>query len=666
MKQLAYIASLLILLCSCSKDLEDALGTKVPDGTPIEIMAAAEFPELNIGADSRAFVDQPTADELRNRLKVNILVFDAAGVMLQYIQPKDIAITDIDVANQTVHFKVSNIYSSTQKRRLHFVVTSANLLTLEGGTYISSMANEKTVMPALMSSGDTDVYWGLNEVEKIEAGMAALQVKAIRNFVKVTVNVNLTNPSATNSFTLQGYTVVNRPSKGTVAPYIHDKQTFASFFKTTGTTTTKQSYDDILAQGYIGVNPAGADANMTYTTADEVAEELKNTNPCYLYERSQSKTATVNGATVTYVIVKGVHNGQPYYYKIDLGHNVDGDFQFYDLLRNFEYAITITECGGPGAATLEEAMKGVAHNNLAASTVTRDLFSINYKGDKIEVNSTRIIFTEQTTDHEFKFRYTVGTGNTEGFVASKLQIYDMSNAQKHYNMEDISTWDSSNYLTGEVAKSTRITDDGSGWYTLHITTHDLPTGGRSRRQTLRVYYSGGETNLSRTIELILCDPWKLENVTTPAVPTTVSGSTCNITFTLPDGLSNTQFPLVLTFESDKQNIYALTGSPMTFAVGKSGFKGATTDNVILYEWSISYTDYNAKNEVTGEYTKRTLTAKFLMNTAATEDQTYPTTGIDNQTNGTREDNNNSSNFCIRIANKGMKCIEPHYVNITRN
>jgi len=657
MKQLAYIASLLILLCSCSEDLEDTVGTKVPDGTPIEIMAAAEFPELNIGADSRAFVDQPTADELRNRLKVNILVFDAAGVMLQYIQPKDIAITDIDVANQTVHLKVSNIYSSSQKRRLHFVVTSADLLTLEGGAYISSMANEKTVMPALMTSNDTDVYWGLNEVVEIKAGMS-LEVKAIRNFVKLRVE------NGASGFTMDGYTVVNRPSKGTVAPYNYEDQTFASFL---ASDNTLQSYDEIIAQGYHGVNPAGADANMSCTTAAEVEAELSLT-PCYFYERSQSTTATVGGATMTYVIVKGVHNGQTYYYKIDLGHNVEGDFKFYDLLRNFEYTITITEVGGPGAATLEEAMKGVAHNNLSASTVTRDLFSINYQGDKIEVSSTRIIFTEQTTDYELKFRYTVGKSNSEGFIASKLQIYDMSSdAQTHYNMGDFSTWDSGN-LTGEVAKSTSIKSDENGWYTLHINTHDLPADGRRRQQMLRIYYSGGETNLSRTVELILCEPWKLENVSNSLVPTAVSGSDCEITFTLPSDLASTQFPLILTFESDKQNIYAEQGSDMTVAVGKSDFKGATTDNVIKYELSIPYADYNAQDK-DGKYIKRTITAKFLMNTAVEEDQDYDTSGIDSNTTVTttnkREANNGESQFCIRIANKGMKCIEPHYVNITR-
>ncbi len=648
MKHLAYIASLL-LLCSCSDDLQpDEVGTEKPDGTPIEIAAAAEFPDMNFGADSRAFTDQPTEDDLRNKLKVNILMFDAAGVMLQYIPPEDITITDVDAANHTVHFKVKNIFSSTQPRRLHFVVTSADLLALEGGEYISAMANETTVMPALMSSGDTDVYWGLNEPSEITP-TTSIQMKVIRNFVKLSVECTA---EAAQSFTLEGYTVVNRPSKGTVAPYIYKNKTFASFLNPDG---TPQDYNGIIGQDYIGVNPAGADENMTCTEVADVEAAL-TTNPCYFYERSQSKTATVNGAKVTYVIVKGRYNGATYYYKIDLGKNEHGDFKFFDLLRNFQYTITITKVEGPGATTLEDAMKGVAHNNISASTVTRDLFSINYKGDKIEVSSTRLIFTEKTTDHKLSFRYTLP--DNASIKSDSLKIYDMSSAeQTHYNMKMSSTWAEGN-LTGEVVKSTGISGpDSKGWYTLKITTNDLPADGRRRQQTLRIYYSDGETNLSRTVELILCKPWELGSVTT-----TKSGSACDIKFTLPSDLVSTQFPLVLTFESDKQNIYALKGTDLTVAVGKSGFKGATTDNVILYELNIPYATYNTTKE---------FTAQFLMNTTSEQDKEYSTAGIDAQANGDRTGNNNTTNFCIRIANKGdlkhggLKYIKPHYVNITR-
>ncbi len=646
-------------LCSCSDDIQpDTSGFVVPDGTPVEIVAAAEFPEMNFGSSSRAMGDQPTANELLNSLKVNLLVFDDAGIMLQFISPTDISIERIDEAAQKVYFRVSNIYSSSQPRRLHFVVSSApDIRELEGGELITAMANETTVMPALMSEGDTDVYWGLSELLNITNDMT-LEMRVIRNFVKLSVR-----NSDTGDFKMTGYTVVNRPGKGTIAPYIYKDHIFASFLSPDN--ATLKSYDEIIAQGYHGVNPTGSEASMTHTTLAEVQASLAeserklavpgNDSPYFFYERSQSDMATGGSSTaVTYIIVKGELKGTVYYYKIDIGHNVDGDFKFFDLLRNFHYTVDVTEVGGPGATTLEDAMKGVAHNNISASVVTRDLFSISYHREIIEVSDTRVIFTEQTANYKLRFRYTVPAGLDYTFDSANLKIYDMSSEENtHYNMSTMGNI----ALGGEVIESASLSQGTDGWYVLNITTNNIPTDASRKEQTLRVYYSGGTTNLSRTITLMLRKPWLLTDVTS-TVPTTGRNSEFSVKFTVPPGLVSSQFPLILTLESDKQNMYAQKGTDLHVAVGKSGFKGATTDSIMLYEWNIPWSQYDAENGK--EYT-----ATFLTNTTSAEDKSYITSGIDAATNGKRETNNNSYKFCIRIANKGQKYIEPYYVNITR-
>jgi len=670
MKHLAYITSLLLLLlCSCSDDIHpDALHSDVPDGTPIEIVAATKFPEMNFGPNSRAMGDQPTADELLNSLKVNIMVFDAAGVMLQFIPPSDISIERIAQATNTVYFRVRNIYSSSQPRRLHFVVTSApDIREIEGGEFISVMANETTVMPALMSEGNTDVYWGLSEQPQITDDMT-LEMKVIRNFVKMSVE----SSEDTNKFKLLGYTVVNRPSKGTIAPYIYKDHMFASFLSPDN--TTLKSYDEIVAQGYHGVNPAGAEASMTHTTLIEAqaslaeSEQLISANkksPYYFYERSQSETASAGGTAMTYLIVKGSYNGKTYYYKIDIGHNKSGKFEFYDLLRNFHYTINITEVGGPGAETLEAAMAGVAHNNISASVVTRDLFAISYHNELIVVSDTRVIFTEQTANYKLRFRYTVPEDAEYQFAPAQLKVYDLNDETKEYDMsglEDGRTKDVD--LSGEVVASATLSKDTDGWYALYITTKNIPPDARRWEQNLRVYYSGGTVNLGRTVTLMLRQPWHLTDVTNTQPTANAETDEANyfaVNFSLPSGLVSSQFPLTLTFESDKQNIYAKKGTDLHVAVGNSGFKGATTDNIILYEWNMPWSQYrHADSTEGGQYT-----AYFLTNTTSKEDENYPTTGIDGASNGNRTTNNGTTTFCIRIANKGQKYIEPYYVNVTR-
>lgn len=666
MKYLSYILSLLLftLLCACNDDLlpDDQL-PDLPEGTPVDMLIGADFPEINSGADTRAMGEQPTKEDLLNNLKINLFVFDGSGVMLQFIEPENISIVNIDENTGHVLFRVHNIYSSTMPRRLHFVVTSAlDLRELDGGEYIEAMASETTVMPALLTSGNTDAYWGMSvQNGGIEENMT-LNVKLIRNFVKVSV----TSSALAATFKMLGYTVVNRPNRGAIAPYIYSDHSFASFLSADDALL---SYDDVISQGYYGVNPAGSETDMICTTLDEVEASLTDSErrlaagegdtPYYFYERSQSNiTAMGSGVAVTYVIVVGEYNGKRYYYKIDIGHDSEGKFKFYDLLRNFCYSINITEVGGAGSATLQEAMNGAAHNNISASVVTRDLFSIGYNNEIIVVSATNVIFTEKTVDYQLRFRYTVPNGNIN---PAKLKIYDLNNESVEYSMEGVTTTAGKTVdLDGEVVQNASLSLGAEGWYTLKVTTKDIPTDSRRLEQNLRIYYSDG-AGLGRTVTLMLRRPWYLSGVT-HTNPASDRGKEFSLTFNIPSGMSSSQFPLILTFESDKQNIYAVNGTELSVSVDKSGFNGGTTDNVMLYEWRMEWEDYTKNNaEGGGAYT-----AKFKTNTTSAEDLNYNTSGIDAATNGSRSDNNNTSNFCIRIANKGRKYIEPQYVNFTRN
>ena len=74
------------------------------------------------------------------------------------------------------------------------------------------------------------------------------------------------------------------------------------------------------------------------------------------------------------MIVKAHYNGGngaegDYYYKLDIVQFMSDTYQTvtYNLLRNFEYKITINGVKSAGYATAEEAMNAAASNNLAAS-----------------------------------------------------------------------------------------------------------------------------------------------------------------------------------------------------------------------------------------------------------------------------------------------------------
>lgn len=656
---------LLLALTACDGDSITPPSPSVTEGTPITVVTKAFFPDMAKGsAPSRALGEAPTMTELLNELNVNLFVFDPSGVMLQFIGPEDISVLRIDEATHTVHFKVSNIYSSSQPRRLHFVITSApDLHTVPGGEYITAMAGETTTMPALIVGDNTDAYWGILEVPGITDNMS-VHVKLIRNFVKLTVK-STAEPS---QFKILGYTVVNRPSAGTVAPYIYRDHLFASFLDPDNVLL---DYEEIISQGYHGVNPAGTDRNMTHTEPEEVQASLDESvrrlaageadTPYYFYERTQSgMTSAGSDVRVTYTIVYGEYRGKRSYYKIDIGYDKDGNFAFYDLLRNFQYEINITEVGGDGAPTLIDAMLGAANNNLSASVVTRDLFAIGYEGERIEVSATRVVFTEKTTDYKFRFRYTTPKG--EVFDATKLRIFDLGNPGTEFDVSGVTATNSKTIsLPGDVIENARLTLGADNWYNFEITTKNIPSDSRRYEQNIRFYYRGGTAGLGRSVTFMLRRPWEFTNISA-TTPGSAVKSPLSISFNVPSGLSSALFPLILIFESDKQNIYAKNGSALTVATGRSDFRGATTDTVIKYEWRLEWADYcdEAGNE------GGTYTAEFMMNTTAADDRTCNTDGIDAANNGTRSTNNGTESFCVRIANKGQKYLEPIYVNVSRN
>lgn len=690
---IAFAVAFLFAACSDEIQVNPGATSSVPDGTPIEISSAIDLPEMNFGNPSRVLQENIESTYLINTLKVHLFVFDKSGAMRQFIEPNDIIIDTEKTTATTAYFKVKNIYASSEPRTLHFVIVPdiTDLRTIKGGEYIDMMANETVVMPALQigdKDNQIDAYWGRIEVDKIDPDNPTVQLKAVRNFAKVIVSTDINpNDEAAGNFKITAYAIVNKPSRSLIAPYITQNYLFAEFYDPDG--TGMKTYEQVKEQGFNGINPSDANNNLFCTTADDVRKELDKSrglitinnsisypanlgnSAYYIYEHQQSGLGEASSsAEVSYIIIEAQRNGKTYYYKIDNGYEDKGKFYYYDVIRNFQYTININAVTGDGAATIEEAMLGAAVNNLTASVVTRDLFSIGYKNDKIEVSNTRAFITRPNATHTFRFHYTIDGDviDPENFI-----IYDLVNEEdntKYENMTGVTTTQSkglpnlkSANTNNPVIQSASVIQMEDGWYELTFTTGALPESSAERyEQTLKVLYQGG-SYLARTFTIMLRQPWEYKVDNTEINVGAATQSDVQINFTLPEGLSKTQFPIVVTFESDKQNIYAVPGEDLTVSFVKSQFDGATTDNVISYERRIEYEEYVAN---------RSFKVKFRTNTTSVADYDYNTLSIDknghNDTDG-RIPNNKTRNFCIRMGDRnpdGMKYFKPHYINYTRD
>ena len=666
-KYLSYIFILLtaLMLPGCT-DETDAPRRPVAEGEPVTLTVSAEIPELTAGVGSRSFIDIPTADYVHS-LSMHIFVFDESGVMLQYIRPTDVKLISIDEENRVVTFTVANLMTSSNKRILHIIATTIDDLTddskVGGAENIRAMANENTSMANLIIGDNNDAYWARVELDSGISDETALALRLLRNFAKITVEYAPSpDASSAHTFSLLGISVANRPNIGTIPPFQFRDNFFAQFFD-----DNKEpiGYDEIRATGYVGVNPAGVDESLLNTTAESIADELSRNSlePVYFYERSQS--GYLSGSVsdnLTYIVVKGFFDGEVNYYRIDIGADDMGRFTFFDLLRNFQYTLHITEVGGPGAKTVEEAINSPAHNNLSTSVVTKDLFSIGYDNQRIEVSATTAILVTGE-DYDLRFRYTLSDGSYG--EPAKLFVYDPTDELDEISMSDCRTTAKPvNNLEGAVISSAKVKGpDSEGWYTMTITPKDAPTAGY-RNQNIRIYYK--DTNgLGRTVTLQRRQPWNFDaddlrhddrtytaGMTAPAV-STITGAArrdpVNIYTFMPAGMAESMFPLTLLFESDKQNVYANPEGPLTVtSLDRSGFTDGTANRVIAYERRIEWSEYRDAAR-TGMW----LTTPFLYNTTLAEDQQFSTARLDradDTANPGRQANNGTGRFAVRISN----------------
>ena len=280
----------------------------------------------------------------------------------------------------------------------------------------------------------------------------------VRNFAKVSVDVarNEAGTSTVNNFTLDGFTIINVPDRGTIAPY---NGGFVEYVDG----KVQKTYEAITALGYEGSTPSGT----TYTT---IGTGDINANPHFLYETPNS-SGDAKGRTA--LIVKGSYKGTSGFYKVDLIYNKGDDGAsniFYNILRNFEYKVTINEVTGYGHTSFDEAVASAASNNLSSSTVTANLTRISDGEQMIEVTNTYFMFTESGPQQVLKYRYRYSSDGTNWTTNNDLVKLTNSNG-----------------AIFSAVPTKAGSDDADGWRTITMTLN-APTA-QAQTSNIHIYAS---------------------------------------------------------------------------------------------------------------------------------------------------------------------------------
>ena len=572
MKRLIYAIFSLFLMVACTQ--EDIAALQPQEGDTVNLTFSVQVPEMSTA--SRAFGETATIN------KLTLYVFDESGY---YLYPADATLLDNNTDHKDVpadsntekKFSVT-LTQSSSKRIIHFV---ANYTPSENLTFDA----EQVLITKMAVSGTNDAYWQRMEFEGISEDTPISKIPLVRNFAKVTVNVTAAN------FELINFAVVNKPTSGTVAAYNSSKGEFASYIDAS-------TYTSITNQGYRGFMPTNVKLESTGNTNNYQFVGDINT-PIYMYERKQP-----TDATYTYLLVYGEYkyaNGTTKngYYKIDL---VDNNGATYNIIRNFEYKVTITEVVSVGKSTATEAAQGSA-NNIVSNTTTQNLLNISDGVSRLYVSFTD---TTLVNDDDIKLKYkyipTVSAGTSSNddvnisFVSSSGVVSETA--------------------AGDVIKeySRASSDETGGWRVITITPNT--PGEVSKRQTIRIQAGA----LVREVDLHLVQKLNMALSCNPNEVNYAINQSVNVIMRLPADIPEMYFPLVFKIEAEKLSIYPNSSNDyMPLEVGTSLVPSKNNAQSYYFIKTLEYSNYSSGLNDDGTYT---LTSHFLTNKEASGSNVY--------------------------------------------
>ena len=546
---IAYLLLAVLLPASCS---EEVVPKKEPASGKVTWRFSVLMPETQ--HTTRAFGESAGFRDL------HLAVFSQVGnvwfleEVAEATAPKTTG-TDQN-GDQLTEFSVT-LNESSAPRRIHLIGNYPGLSLPFG--------DEATLIGLLSVEGEHDVYWGcvdVDKIEKIENGNIPDKMKRIplvRNFAKVQLQIK---GEAKNNFQLTGYALHNVPDKGTVAPYNNKTRKFAQFVESDNVC---KSYIDIFeGQGYEGNEPY--DMLPTPITDDgpfhapASGDASQTVAPFYIYERKNRGVANP-----TSVIVKGKYKGEDLetYYKLDIIYHDDNSNTnvYYNLLRNFIYTINIEEVKGGGYATLDEALRNPASNNISGSTEVNDYTNISDGVGRLFVSTTYMVLTsDNPVDIYYQYRPNIKKDPEE---------YDNTPKNGTNGEVSITAPEGDVLSSATVAKDDEDQDNKTHANWRKITLQPKTPTGIAKEQKITVAAGG----LQREITLVLRQPYAMTvkiDPKTKEVPK-VNGMFVKVWTSIPSGLSPNLFPLLFTYSTAANTLYPLAGSGMYATTGNGTY-----------------------------------------------------------------------------------------------
>lgn len=572
------ISALVLLLSSCAGYDELTTGTFSAKGEKATYEFCVDYGDVNMG--TRALTEYAQIQNLY------VAVFDGSGYKLsEYVKAELIA--PIAGFNDTKYKYSVELTVSKNKRILHFIANGPESI---------SYGSEAEVIGSLYTSLDNDdvtafqdSYWQRVEMDKIPAkpltgedatdyNAAAAKLdnlKLIRNYSKIT----LTKLSTVTNFEIDGMWPINQPDRGTVAPYNRNTGTFVTDYLSydnvpdlEGKGSGQGNYQGFMLSTTNFVYPNNASYFVESGVGQNMIAASSNIAVGYIYEREKALEAPM------YLIVKGRFEGDPCYYKIALQ---DDSGNFYAMLRNFNYLVSIAGVARKGAATAYEALQSAPSGDISLNVEFQEIKTISDGDANISVSGTNYVLvgeigeTINLSDIWYKYEPVVDGANV---VAN--DEYPTSNPG--VEIDYLSTVG----VSGAVIKTFDKADsDAGGLRYLNIETEPIS----SIRKTQSIiftgkYLDGGKIKtISRRIDLTLRERLDMDLSVSPNTDASGNGKVngnsmgqkVKLSIGVEPNLPSSMFPMDFLIEAAERTLTP-DGDVLPVQTGASTIQDNTT------------------------------------------------------------------------------------------
>lgn len=421
-------------------------------------------------------------------------------------------------------------------------------------------------------------------------------IPLIRNWAKV---VLYSQPKEQSHFEAISMAVINVPSQGSLAPYSAATQGFVKNYQEKGfsdlrdmnypaSLPTNTVFDTSIPEASEFVPDPGIDPSVQFKDGGRVAlassltdlySEDDTESAVYLYERP----APSESIPPTYVIIYGKYFehpddpndlGYPCYYKVDLMETVDvgnGDFEsrYYPIYRNFKYQIWVTNILARGHDTPQAAAASAGSADVSADITTGHLADISdgvgrlhlswmaktYTGESDYVENTLNVFYSNPDGQPIMSVKDVPTDpNQPDVLPTKYVTVELLPPadKKMIGTE----WD--DVIDRETLSLGAPSEGGEGqsargWRQVHFKVKAYD-GLTARSQTIRIsgVHNDGRVYRDVVISVLPKQPMKVycgkERILAR------KGETQTVSFSIPDGLIKSMFPLEFKIEADRMTL----------------------------------------------------------------------------------------------------------------